>query len=210
MLKFVGRFGVMQRAAVARWADTARTSTLQREKRLRDEGLLEVRKPWFSSEPVLLATKTGLAACGRDDLFPARVSAPTLRHFSIVAHLAAVMERDGAQLLSERELRCHERALGAREFSVRLPGGRHQRPDLILLGERPSPIEVELTAKGRVRLDQIVAAWKAAVLAGRFAAVLYRCSSEALPYVERSSASKPRRRSTSRCCLASAWSPPRI
>lgn len=186
VLEFVARYGVVPRSAVARWADTARTSTLGREKRLREEGLIEVQRHWLSTEPVLLATKTGLAACRRRELWPARVSPETLRHFSVVAQLAAELERSGRRLLSERELRCNERAMGEREFSIRLPNGRHHRPDLILLGERPCPIEVELTAKGSVRLDRILAGWVAAVDRGRFARVLYHCSPQALRYVERS------------------------
>jgi hypothetical protein len=186
VLEFVARYGVVPRSGVARWADTARTSTLGREKRLREAGLIEVQRLWLSTEPVLLATKAGLKACRRPELCPARVSAETLRHFSVVAQLAAELERGGQRLLSERELRANERALGERDFSIRLPAGRYHRPDLILLGKRPCPIEVELTAKGATRLDQILAGWVAAVDQGRFARVLYHCSPQALRYVERS------------------------
>jgi hypothetical protein len=184
VLGFVARFGVVPRDAVARWAGSGKSMTVRRVQRLRKAALLEVLKPW--SEPVLIATRDGLAACGHDDLFPARLSLTTLRHFSVVAHLAADLESAGEQLLSERELRCHERAMGEREFSIRLPNGRHHRPDLILQSGLPTPIEVELSPKGSLRLDQIIAAWSAAVDAGRFAEVRYLCSEEALPYVQRS------------------------
>ena len=76
--------------------------------------------------------------------------------------------------------------MGERIFSIRLPNGRHHRPDLVLLGELPIPIEVELTQKGGQRLDRIITAWGEAVQKDRFAAVRYLCSVEALPYVERS------------------------
>jgi hypothetical protein len=186
VLEFVARYGVVPRSAMARWADTAKTATFGREKRLQDAGLIEVERLWLSTEPVLLATKAGLAACRRRELWPARVSAETLRHFSVAAQLAAELERIGHRLLSERELRTKERAIGGREFSIRLPAGRYHRPDLILLGERPCPIEVELSAKGNVRLDRILAGWAAAVDQGRFAKVIYHCSPQASRYVERS------------------------
>jgi len=186
VLEFVARFGVVPRSAMASWAGTARSMTLRRERRLREAGLVEVRKLWPATEPVLTATRDGLAVCGRDDLRVALVSLTTLRHFSVAAHLAADLESSGEQLLSERELLAHERAMGERDLSVRLPGASHHRPDLIALGEPPTAIEVELSPKGSARLDQIVAAWKAAVEKRRFARVRYCCSVEALPYVKRS------------------------
>jgi hypothetical protein len=67
LLEFVARFGVVPRSAAAKWARTARTVTLGREKRLREAGLLEVSRPWLSPEPVLVATREGLGACGRPD-----------------------------------------------------------------------------------------------------------------------------------------------
>jgi hypothetical protein len=186
VLGFLARFGVVPRSAMASWAGTARSMTLRREKRLREAGLLEVSRPWLSSEPVLTATGEGLAVCGRHELAVAKVSPSTLHHFSVVAHLAADLESAGQRLLSERELLAHERAMGERDFSIRLPGGSHHRPDLIAVGEPPTVIEVELSPKGGGRLDQIVAAWAEAVERGRFAGVRYLCSAEARPYVERS------------------------
>ncbi len=187
VLGFVARFGVVPRSAMAKWAGTAKTVTGEREKRLRDAGLLEVTRPWLSPEPVLVATADGIAASCQSELFKARLSPSTLRHFAAVAYLAASLESAGEELLSERELLAHERAKGERSFSIRLLGkDKYHRPDLIALGELPTVIEVELTAKGRNRLDEIVSGWKAAVERGRFASVRYFCTKKALPYVKRS------------------------
>jgi hypothetical protein len=186
VLEFVARYGVVPRSAVARWAGTAKTVTGEREKRLRDAGLVEVSRPWMSPEPVVVATGKGLALCGRPELPKAKASPRTLRHFAAAAHLAVDLERAGEQLLSERQLLAHERAMGRRDFSIRLRGEeKYHRPDLIAIGKPPSIIEVELTAKGKARLDEIIAGWKMAVERGRFAGVRYYCSSEALPYVKR-------------------------
>jgi hypothetical protein len=143
VLEFVARFGVVPRAAAARWAATGRTMTLRREKRLREAGLLAVQRPWDASDPVLVASRQGLMACGREELSTARVSLATLHHFSVVAHLAAVLEGTGAQLLAERELRAHERALGKRQFSLTLPRGKHHRPDLVILPADPGSTLLE-------------------------------------------------------------------
>lgn len=186
VLGFVARFGVVPRSAMARWAGTAKTVTAEREKRLRDAGCVEVSRPWLSPEPVVVATGEGLAACGRPELPKARVSTRTLRHFAVAAHLAVDLERAGEELLSERQLLAHERAMGRRDFSIRLRGeDKHHRPDMIALGEPPSIIEVELTPKGKARLDEIITGWKTAVARGRFAGIRYYCSSGALSYVER-------------------------
>jgi hypothetical protein len=235
VLGFVARFGVVPRSAVARWAGTAKTVTSEREKRLRDAGLLEVTRPWLSPEPVLVATAAGLAVCGRPELPVAQVSTRTLRHFVAAAHLAAGLEGAGEQLLSERELLAHERAMGRRDFSIRLGGEeKYHRPDMVILPigsvsgsdrgregtagtlagtsdavagrivqgglgggataadsgreaeQLATVLEVEMTAKGKTRLDEIVTGWAAAVDQGRFARVRYFCSAEGLPYVERS------------------------
>lgn len=46
-------------------------------------------------------------------------------------------------------------------------------------------VEVELTRKAQGRLEEIVRRWRAAVDEGRFQRVLYYCTSEVLPYVQR-------------------------
>jgi hypothetical protein len=116
VLEFVARFGVVPRDAVAKWAGTARTMTARREKRLREAGLFRVEKRWGAEAPVLLAIADGLAVCGRDELSPARFSQATAEHFAATTRLAAALETEGKELLSERELLAHERALGEKQF----------------------------------------------------------------------------------------------
>lgn len=185
VLEFVARFGIVPRDAVALWAGTAKTMTARREKRLREAELIEVARPLAIEEPLAGVTAVGLAVCGRGDLRPARLSTATLRHFAAAARLAARWERGGERVLSERELRAAERASGERAYSIRLPSGRHHRPDLILCGDPPIPVEIELSHKSSRRLGWIVSGWAQGVSDGRFARVLYRCDSGALPYVER-------------------------
>ena len=187
VLEFVARFGVVPRERGGEVGRDGSDGDVPAGEAAAGSGLAGGRRPWLSAEPVLTATAEGLAACGRDELSVAKVSPSTLRHFSVLAHLAVDLESAGQQLLSERELRPTSGRWGGRDFSIQLPGSSsHHRPDLIALGEPPIAIEVELSPKAGARLDKIVTAWSAAVQEGRFGAVRYLCSAEALPYVKRS------------------------
>ncbi len=187
VLEFVARFGVVPRSAVSIWADTGRTATIARETRLRKAGLVRVARA-YGGPPLALATKAGLLACRRGELSAARLSAAAISHDTLVAELAASLEREGERLLSEREIIATERAEGTRRFSAALKGGRFHRPDLIRFeagGGGAEAIEVELSTKGAARLDQLLRAWRRALLERRVATVAYRCSPRTLPYVER-------------------------
>lgn len=188
VLEFIARFGVVPRSAVATWAATGKTATLVRERRLRESGLIEVRCGVWGEGKLLAATPTGLRACGLGDLSRARFSLATVDHESTVAELAARMERDGARILSERETALRERERGRRVLSAELTARRFHRADLIRAvenGSAPEAIEVELTAKGAARLDQILRAWRLAVAEGRLSRVVYLCPPRTLGVVER-------------------------
>jgi hypothetical protein len=188
VLEFVARFGVVSRQAVAAWAGTAETCTFDRERRRREAGLVEVRCGVWGEGKLLAATRAGLALCGRGELRPARFSLATVRHETKVAELAAQMERGGERTLSEREIAAHERERGERLLSAELGARRFHRADLLRMsadGEPPEAIEVELTAKGQARLDELLRAWRWAVAEKRLRRVLYRCPPRTRGVVER-------------------------
>ncbi len=188
VLDFIARFGVVPRNAVATWAGTARTVTLTRERRLRKEQLIRIEHRYGFVGPLALATKLGLKASGRRELRTARVSAAALTHDTVVAEFAARLEQRGDRLLSERQILALERAAGERILSATLPNGRSHRPDLIRLDPGGGPgeaIEVELSTKGAARLDELLRAWRRAVLDRRVSAVAYHCAPRTLPYVRR-------------------------
>ena len=102
--------------------------------------------------------------------------------------LAAALKRGGKALLSEREILASERAAGEHVFSATLPGGRVHRADLLRVGGDGQPadaIEVELSTKAAARLDELLRAWRRAVLEKRVARVVYRCSPRTMVYVNR-------------------------
>jgi hypothetical protein len=188
VLEFIARFGVVPRSAVSIWAETKRTVTLTRERRLREAGLIELCAGVYGESQLLRATRIGLRVSGHGELSPAPFSLAMVHHNSEVATLAASLERDGAKLLSERELLAHERVEGSRVFSAELGSDRYHRADLICLGadaQPPIAIEVELTLKAASRLDSYLCAWSQVVAEGRFSRVVYRCSPQTRPYVER-------------------------
>ncbi len=188
VLDFIARFGVVPRRSVGIWADTARTVTISRESRLRKAELIRVVRGFGDDGPFALATKSGLRASGRLELRMAQVSAAALSHDTVVAELAATIERSGERLLSEREILAHERAAGEHSLSARLPGGRFHRADLVRVDRQGEPleaIEVELSTKGAARLDQLLRAWRHAVMEKRLARVTYRCAPRTLPFVRR-------------------------
>jgi hypothetical protein len=188
ILEFIARFGVVPRRSVATWAGTARTVTIVRESRLRKAELIRVMRGFGASGPISVATKSGLRASGRQELRIARVSAAALSHDTVVAQLAAALESAGERLLSEREILAHERAAGGHRLSAQLPGNRFHRADLVRLDQRGKPfeaIEVELTTKAAGRLDQLLRAWRDAVIEKRVKRIAYHCTPRTLPYVRR-------------------------
>jgi hypothetical protein len=183
VLGFIARYGVVPRSAVSAWAETARTVTIVRESRLRRAGLIRVERGFGRVGPLAVATRAGLRACGLAELSPPRLSAAALSHDTVVASVGALLERDGVRLLSEREICARERAAGEAVLSAPLSRGRSHRADLVELDTDGSPrlaIEVELSTKGAERLDQLLRAWRDAVLAGRLGGVRYLCSPRTL------------------------------
>lgn len=188
VLEFVARFGVVSRHAVALWAGTAQSCTLARERRLREARLVEVRCGVWGEGKLLACTRAGLALCGRGELRPGRFSLASARHEAAVSEFAAFLERRGERTLSEREIAARERERGARILSAELAGDRFHRADLLRLGvegEPPEAIEIELTAKGQARLDELLRGWRWPVAEHRLRRVVYRCPPRIRPVVER-------------------------
>jgi hypothetical protein len=186
VLDLIARFGVLPRELVARWARTGRAVTAARERRLREAGLIDVRPGIGGSGRVVVCRPRGLRAACREELGVPEPNPASFVHEVAAAHVAVGFELDGHRVLSEREIRAAERAEDKRIYSAQDSWGRFHRPDLVLLGEQPEAIEVELTAKSARRLDAILRAWRRTVAYRQFASVRYVCARRALPYVERS------------------------
>ena len=117
------------------------------------------------------ARSSGSEPAAAANCAPRAVSAAAISHDTVVAELAAWLERGGEAVLSEREILARERAGGRACPLGALPSGRRpsRRP-----GSRRSSaaspqeaIEVELSTKGAARLDELLRAWRRAVLEKR-------------------------------------------
>ena len=185
VLEFIARQGVVPREAVAIWADTRRAVTAARERRLREAGLIEVWPGVGASGRIIVCRRGGLQAVCRQELSTPRLSPATLLHSCATATVAARLERQGHCVFTEREIVAYERNAGERSCSAEVENGRFHRPDLIVIGDPPEAIEVELSDKSNRRLDEILRGWRWAVAEKRFGRVRYLCSRRALLYVER-------------------------
>ena len=192
VLEFICRFGVVNREAVSCWAQTGRSVTLDRERRLREAGLIEVHPPIGRSGPLLAATLRGLGYCERRELCPAAVSVYSANHSIACARVAAQLERAGEVIFSERELAHEERWLGERSYSTqpKWPEPGFHRPDLVAQRLREDggdiAIEVEISEKSPERLRQIVDSWGRKHGFDRWpGAVLYLCSQKTIRPVRR-------------------------
>jgi hypothetical protein len=204
VLDFICRFGVVNRTAVQWWADTGRSVTLDRERRLRETGLIDVHPPIGRSGPLLAVTARGLRLADRSELGASRVSVWSANHSIVCAQVAAHLEGAGDEVLSEREMLAEERRFGERCYSAMrsYPDRGWHRPDLYRFtledGEpQEHVIEVELTTKAPERLAKILQAWeshKLRPIEGREThrpkentphAIIYLCPPKVLPHVER-------------------------
>ena len=204
VLDFICRFGVVTRTAVQWWADTGRSVTLDRERRLREAGLISAHPAIGRSGPLIAITSRGLRLADRAELGPARVSVWSANHSIVCAQLAAHLERAGDQVLSERELLAEERRSGDRSYSAQrnYPEEGWHRPDLYCFARHEGRIEehaveVELTTKAPERLVKIIEAWENHKLRnpeGRDFAdsteqaphwIVYLCAPKVAPFVER-------------------------
>lgn len=141
-----------------------RTATYRRIAACAERGLLE-RLELLRGEPSLLrATPEGLRYAGLG-LPTTPVSAGQVDHRLRCASAAQLLaeEFDPDAVLTEREIRLHERLEGRPIASARLTDKRLHRPDLAVVTEdRTIAIEVELAPKGPKRLEPIIEAWKRA------------------------------------------------
>jgi hypothetical protein len=168
LVHFVGRHGAVSMAHVMGLLGIARTAAYRRVAACVEQGLLE-RLDLVRAEPTLIrATRAGLRYAGLG-LEPASVSPGSVKHWLTCTSTAIALGREvgHSNVISARELALHERIEGRPIASAKLgehPSGAPalHRPDLVIAGERPIAIEVELTPKAPERLLRIIRAWRRA------------------------------------------------
>lgn len=189
MVAWVGRQRFAEAELVARRFGMDRRNTYRRLRGLVALGLLKHRRVFHGRPGVYWATRLGLATAGVR-LPVAGVDIRTYEHDRLAVTVAVDLEREFGReaVRTERELRSHDARAAEPRYGIRRRSGRggDQRglhfPDLAVELERPLAVEIELTAKGRTRLDSIVGGY---VRARHIAGVRYYLAAQARAGVER-------------------------
>src|SRR4051794_6306358 len=171
IVRWLGRVGAATAAQVgARWPSMPESNVYRRLRGLVKLGVIEHRRLLYGEPGVYLATRLGLDAAGLPFDRPARISAGRVAHQVAATWLALELDaQHGAErVVYERELRTVDGNGGPPPYAVelggRLPSGRARLhyPDFAVLedgDDRPVAVELELTAKGRARLESILRAY---------------------------------------------------
>lgn len=187
LVRLVGRHGAMTIEHVMMAMKCGRTASYRRVARCVEGGLIERCAIPGVSSTVLIATRAGLSYAGLG-LPVAAISPATITHTLRCTFLAIRIEQlhPESRLFTEREIILEESIRGKRIASVavgRFRGrSKMHRADLLVESEGENgerllaPVEVELTPKSPARLRGIIAAWRSAVVAGRFPLVQYSCA----------------------------------
>jgi len=172
-LGVLARWRCLTAAQVAGWLDLSELIVYRRLRVLRGHGLVEYARPFAHEPGVFLITTAGLGVL-RSELPAPRLDLRTHRHdlLAVSAAVALRDERPDLVVVSEREMRSldrrEDRDPDAPLLGVAYPGfgpsgfPRLHYPDLALAdrdGRRRVAVEVELTSKGRRRLEQILTAY---------------------------------------------------
>ena len=193
IVRWIGRQRFVVAGQVARRFRMDQRNAYRRLRGLVGLGLLDHRRVFHGQPGAYWATRAGLRTVGLR-LPVAGVDIRTYRHDLIATDVVAELEIEFGEraLLTEREIRSRDSSSVEKpRYAIRLGGqaasgrrGLHY-PDLAVAGSdgRLLVVEVELTAKGRRRLDSIVAGY---VRARHIAGVRYYVSAAARPGLERS------------------------
>ncbi|HEX2070265.1 MAG TPA: hypothetical protein VHF90_01290 [Thermoleophilaceae bacterium] len=163
MVAWIGRQRFAQAVQVARRFRMDERNTYRRLRGLVAVGLLGQRRVFHGQAGAYWATRAGLASAHLH-LPPAGIDIRTYEHDRLATAVAIDLELEfgEAAVATERELRSHDAAADEPRYGIRrsMSTGRHglHFPDLAIetADGRPLAIEVELTAKGRARLDSII------------------------------------------------------
>jgi hypothetical protein len=178
--RFIGRLGVVSLPAVEVGLDLDERVVRRHVAKLEAAGWL-LREPWIWGEgSIVWLTPAGVEGTGLGGVRPVKSppGATTITHGVLVGWSAARLERRGRVWRAAREI------AGDRErWAVRSRCGHgytQQLPDLaVWLEPAAAPVAVIAESGGRRedRQKMILEGWRDAILAGRYAAVRYDCTS---------------------------------
>jgi hypothetical protein len=178
--RFIGRLGVVSLPAVQVGLDLDQRVVRRHVAKLEAAGWL-ARAPWVWGEgSVVWLTGTGVESAGLGGVRAVKSPpAPTtIARGVLVAWSAARAEHRGRTWKSARELELDRERWAAPVRCER--GYTEQLPDLAVWLKRSAPPIAVIAESGGRREDRqkmILEGWRDAIIAGRYAAVLYDCAS---------------------------------
>lgn len=181
LVRLVGRHGVMTIEQAMSATGVGRTAIYRRTAVLVEAELIE-RVDLLRSHPSLLrATRDGLRFAGLG-MPVAKVSPGAVDHWlrCTTVALRAAQYFAPARVLTEREILMVESIEGRRIASVKVGESRgierfHRADIAVLQQEGTIAIEIELTPKAPRRLENLIRAWRNAIVRGDIARVQYFC-----------------------------------
>lgn len=150
LIKMINHYGFLDIAVLMRQFNMGEKVAYRRLYRLVRKGFLTHDKLFFKSPGVYRATQAGVMLAN-DRLPPLKnINLATYQHDLLVAKLSMVLEqREGGVFTPERLLR-HQRGLNRVGQRTHVPDGE------LIVGDKKIAIEVELSTKGRSRLEKII------------------------------------------------------
>lgn len=151
ILKWINSFGFANAAQISGFMQVVETTAYIRLKKLVTAGYLTRERILHGQARIHRVTKKGVLASG-DELLPlSGISLATFRHDMMLVDLALKLEKQtGGQFLPDRRIRHNEGLSGVGQLG-HIPDGY-----LYIGDDKPIAIELELTVKSRVRLQNIV------------------------------------------------------
>lgn len=138
------------------WMGANYQAAQRRMRKLVDAGFLERKRLLHGDKRVHWVTKQALAASGDNLAPPQTIGLGSYRHDLVLVDVAqSVVDHTGGDFVPERRLRQQEGFKGV-GVSGHLPDGLLRRP-----GQQPIAVELEMSTKGRRRLQQIVSGYAA-------------------------------------------------
>lgn len=171
MLRWINGHGFATIRQISCWMGVGYRTGQRRVQRLTEVGLL-CHEWLMRRERIYWPTKLGISLCN-DDLPPlGHIAAGTYNHSLQLIDLAdSLVAKTGGTFVPERRLR-HDRGLAGVGVRGHMPDGHLHLP-----ARKPIAIELELSAKGRRRLAQIMRQYTADLSVGE---VWYFAGSETL------------------------------
>jgi len=183
--RFIGRLGVVSIPAVEVGLDLDQRVVRRHVAKLEAAGWLG-REPWIWGEgSIVWLTGTGIERVGLGGVRPIKTPprAMTVAHGVLVGWSAARAEHRGRTWKSARELAVERETWAVTARCER--GYTEQLPDLAVWLERSEPPVALIAESGGRREDRqkmILEGWHNGVLAGRYSAVHYHCTSASVAH----------------------------